>query len=202
MGKIKDINALSNLYVILADEGFDNVNLSYLGGFWVLIDAGLLTSKENMIKHVVVAYWFFELRPADSSFVSDDRLVWISVEGLPIITWNNNTLAKIVSQWGTLSDVDTVVDPSLPFKKIIYAWTPEFNNEFYENSSSDEESVKDEEINSHKKGTKSDDPFGIYKILNMNKEMEDLKGDDPTFPPGFTPKVVDDKKLDKPWGTT
>ncbi|GJU57971.1 RNA-directed DNA polymerase, eukaryota [Tanacetum coccineum] len=220
MRKIKDINALSNLYVILADEGFDNVNLSYLGGFWVLIDAGSLTSKENMIKHVGVASWFFELRPADSSFVSDDRLVWISVEGLPIITWNNNVLAKIVSQWGTLSDVDTVVDPSLPFKKNICAWTPEFNNEFYENSSSDEESVKDEEINSHKvndidhvsksicikennkfenlsnvskKGTKSDDPFRIYKILNMNKETEDLKGDDPTFPPGFTPKVVDDK---------
>ena len=27
MGKIKDINALSNIYVIFADEGFDNVNI-------------------------------------------------------------------------------------------------------------------------------------------------------------------------------
>ncbi|GKC76131.1 hypothetical protein Tco_1126905 [Tanacetum coccineum] len=39
MGKIKDINALSNIYVIFADEGFDNVNISYLGGFWILIEA-------------------------------------------------------------------------------------------------------------------------------------------------------------------
>nr|GEY02893.1 RNA-directed DNA polymerase, eukaryota [Tanacetum cinerariifolium] len=249
MGKIKDINVLSNFYVILTDEGFDNVHLSYLGGFWVLIDVGSVTSKEKMIKHVDVASWFSELRLADTSFVSDDRLVWISVEGLPIITWNNNALAKIVSQWGTLYDVDTVVDPSLPFKKLcvvtkshtiindmikiiikgrIYwirvkeleAWTPEFNNEFCENSSSDEESVKDEEINSHKvndidhvskssymkennefenlsnvskKGTQSDDLFGIYKILNRNKETEDLKGDDLTFPHGFTSKVADDK---------
>ncbi|GKG20663.1 hypothetical protein Tco_0380464, partial [Tanacetum coccineum] len=45
MGKIKDINALSNLYVILTNEGFDNVKLTYLGGFWVLIDVGSLSSK-------------------------------------------------------------------------------------------------------------------------------------------------------------
>ncbi|GKG52837.1 hypothetical protein Tco_0549949 [Tanacetum coccineum] len=60
MGKIKDINALSNLYFILADEGFDNVKLSYLGGFWVIIDAGSVTVKEKMLKHVGVASWFFE----------------------------------------------------------------------------------------------------------------------------------------------
>ncbi|GJT52208.1 hypothetical protein Tco_0978365, partial [Tanacetum coccineum] len=58
MGKIKDINALSNLYVILANKGFDNVNLTYLGGFWVLIDVGSLSSKEKMINHVGVASWF------------------------------------------------------------------------------------------------------------------------------------------------
>ncbi|GKE05812.1 RNA-directed DNA polymerase, eukaryota [Tanacetum coccineum] len=249
MGKIKDINALSNIYVILADEGFDNVSISYLGGFWILIDAGTVSSKEKMIKHVGMASWFSDLRPADPFFVSEYRLVWISVEGLPIGTWNNTALAKIVSQWGTLSDVDTVVDPSLSFKKLcmvtklhtiindrvkiivkgrIYwlrvkeleAWTPEFNNEFCENSSSDEESVEDEEINSlkvddidhvsesscmkennepeipnsvSKKGTQSEDPFGIYTILNRNNQNEKSKGDDPTFPPGFTPKAVDEK---------
>nr|GEV26424.1 hypothetical protein [Tanacetum cinerariifolium] len=119
-GKIKDINALSNLYVILADEGFDNITLSYLGGFWVLIDAGSVTFKEKMINHVGVASWFSELCPTNNSFVGEDRLVWISVEGLPMIMWNNKALAKIVSQWGTLSDVEDVVDTSLPFKKCMH----------------------------------------------------------------------------------
>ncbi|GJY89018.1 hypothetical protein Tco_0503646, partial [Tanacetum coccineum] len=32
MGKIKDINAVSNLYFILANEGFENLKLSYIGG--------------------------------------------------------------------------------------------------------------------------------------------------------------------------
>ncbi|GKA81261.1 RNA-directed DNA polymerase, eukaryota [Tanacetum coccineum] len=91
---------------------------------------------------------------------------------------------------------------------------------FDNNSSSDEESVKDEEINSFKvdnidhvsesscmkennepeipnsvskKGTQSKDPFRIYTILNRNNQNEKSKGDDPTFPPGFTPKAVDEK---------
>ncbi|GJW65323.1 RNA-directed DNA polymerase, eukaryota [Tanacetum coccineum] len=248
MGKIKDINALSNIYVILANKGFNNVNLTYLGGFWVLIDDGSLSSKEKMIKHVGVASWFIELLPASNSFVSEDRLVWISVEGLPIKTWNNNSFAKIVFPWGTLSDVDATDDASLPFKKLcvvtkphtiindkikiivkgqIYwirvkeleAWTPEFNNDFSDNSSSDEESVddkandfdKDKEIDhvsesscmndngelenhgtSNEQKINSKDPFGIYKLLNRNKDKEESKGDDPTYLPGFTPNVVDD----------
>nr|GEY68398.1 RNA-directed DNA polymerase, eukaryota [Tanacetum cinerariifolium] len=48
IGKIKDINALSNLYVILANEGFEQVNLTYLGEFWVLIDTGSTLSNEKI----------------------------------------------------------------------------------------------------------------------------------------------------------
>ncbi|GKE06708.1 hypothetical protein Tco_1398726 [Tanacetum coccineum] len=91
MGKIKDINALSNLYAILSNEGFDDVKLSYLGGFWVLIDTGSTSAKEKLIKHVGV------------------RLIWISEEGLLMCTWNINAFSKIVSPWGTLSDVDDVI---------------------------------------------------------------------------------------------
>ncbi|GJR34327.1 hypothetical protein Tco_1210011 [Tanacetum coccineum] len=121
MGKIKDINARSNLYVILNNKA----------------------AKEKLIKHVGVSSWFSELCPANNSSVSDVRLVWIVVEGLPICAWNNNALAKIVSSWGTLSDVDVVDDASLPFKKlcVLEAWGPKFDNEFCDNSSSDEESV-------------------------------------------------------------
>ena len=165
---------------------------------------------------------------------------------------NKNAYVKIISQWGTLSDVDINSDSSSSAKKLcvvtklhtiindrikvivkgrIYwirvkeleAWTPDFNNEFCENSSSDEESVEDGEINSFnvddvdhvsesscmkecneqeipnvasKKGTVSEDPFGIYSILKRNNQKENSKGDektDPIFPPGFTPKGVDEK---------
>ncbi|GJZ46097.1 RNA-directed DNA polymerase, eukaryota [Tanacetum coccineum] len=247
MGKIKDINALSNIYVIFTDEGFDNVNISYLGGFWILIEACSVASKEKILNHEGLASCFSELCIADPSFVSEDRLVWISIEGLPFNTWNNNAYAKIISQWGTLSEVDTTPDSSSSAKKIcvvtkvhtiinqrikiivkgkIYwicvkeleAWAPEFNNEFCENSSSDEESMEDGEFNSQKvddidhisesscmkegneqqapkTGTESEDPFGIHSILKRNNQKEKSKDagkSDPSFPPGFTPKGVNE----------
>nr|GEV76441.1 RNA-directed DNA polymerase, eukaryota, nucleotide-binding alpha-beta plait domain protein [Tanacetum cinerariifolium] len=47
MGKIEDINALSNIYVIFADEGFDNVNISYLVDFGFLLRHVLLHQKRK-----------------------------------------------------------------------------------------------------------------------------------------------------------
>nr|GEV66718.1 RNA-directed DNA polymerase, eukaryota [Tanacetum cinerariifolium] len=91
MGKIKDINALPNLFSLLENEGFEKVNIKYLGG-------GL-------------GYDGY-------------RLVWVSIEGLPSISWTNNTFAKIVSQWGSLSDVEEEDDSSLPFKKICIITKP------------------------------------------------------------------------------
>ncbi|GJV24669.1 hypothetical protein Tco_1377364 [Tanacetum coccineum] len=172
IGKIIDINALPNLYAILNNEGFDNVKLSYLGGYWVLIKSFSIASKEKLIKHVGVLSWFSELGHANNSFVSDVRLVWISIEGLPICVWNKDALAKIVSPWGTLSDVDVVDDASFPFQKVcvvtkastiindtikiivkgkIYwirireleAWTLDFDDEFCDTSSG-EESMREE----------------------------------------------------------
>ncbi|GJV74554.1 RNA-directed DNA polymerase, eukaryota [Tanacetum coccineum] len=193
MGKIKDINALSNLYVILANEGFDKVNLS------------------------------------------DECLVWISIEGLPIKTWTHNTFAKIVSPWGVMADVDTDADdPALPFKKLcvvtkthtiindmikvllkgcvlwlrvkeLEARSPDFSNDDSDNSSSDEESVNEEHDNGvelKKHGTSNaprpifEDPFGIYDLLNKNAAKQDSKGDDPIFPPGFTPDAINDTEVE------
>nr|GEU46283.1 proteinaceous RNase P 2-like [Tanacetum cinerariifolium] len=113
--KIKDINALPSLYAILNNEGFDNVKLSYLKGYWVIINTYSIASNEKLIKHIGVLSWFSELGNANNSFVSDVRLVWIFIEGLPIYVWNKDVLAKIVTPWGTLSDVDAVDDASFPF---------------------------------------------------------------------------------------
>nr|GEW78350.1 ankyrin repeat-containing protein [Tanacetum cinerariifolium] len=74
MGRIKYINALSNLYVILANEDFEKVKLSYLGGQWVLLDMDSTLSKEKIANHVGVGSWFEELKPTCNSFIGEDRI--------------------------------------------------------------------------------------------------------------------------------
>ncbi|GKA89912.1 RNA-directed DNA polymerase, eukaryota [Tanacetum coccineum] len=129
-----------------------------------------------MINHAGVLNWFHELGNANNSFVSDIRLVWIAIEGLPMCAWNNKALSKIVSPWGTLTPVDLVEDSSLPYRKVcvttkvstiindrtkiivkgkvywirireLEPWSPELDDEFCE-SSSDDEFVGDEKNNS------------------------------------------------------
>nr|GEV48402.1 putative retrotransposon Ty1-copia subclass protein [Tanacetum cinerariifolium] len=43
---------------------------------------------------------FIKLIQATNSFENDERIVWISIEGLPIKAWTPNTFRKIASLWG------------------------------------------------------------------------------------------------------
>nr|GEV45004.1 hypothetical protein [Tanacetum cinerariifolium] len=61
MGKVKDITALPNLYVILEEEGFQNFKISYLEGMWVLIELESSTASQKFIKHAGVGSWFSSL---------------------------------------------------------------------------------------------------------------------------------------------
>ncbi|GKB49278.1 RNA-directed DNA polymerase, eukaryota [Tanacetum coccineum] len=118
MGKIKDINAMSNLYLILANEDFDNVKITHLGGMWVLLEMDSIIVKDKILKHVGVGSWFNELQPACNSFVCYERITWISIEGLPITSFTRYTFAKIVSSCGELADVDEPESNILSYKSL------------------------------------------------------------------------------------
>ncbi|GKC82112.1 hypothetical protein Tco_1137829 [Tanacetum coccineum] len=64
MGKVKDITAMPNLYVILEKEDFQNFSLTYLGGLWVLTEMVSISAKEKLLNHTGVGSWFSSLRPA------------------------------------------------------------------------------------------------------------------------------------------
>ncbi|GKE60769.1 hypothetical protein Tco_1511136, partial [Tanacetum coccineum] len=87
IGRVKDVYAIPNLPCIISKEGFQNVKLSYLGGMWVLFEFDSLTAKEKFLNHSGIGSWFTELIQATSSFENDERIVWISIECLPIKAW-------------------------------------------------------------------------------------------------------------------
>ncbi|GJT31054.1 RNA-directed DNA polymerase, eukaryota, nucleotide-binding alpha-beta plait domain protein [Tanacetum coccineum] len=102
MGKVKEVSAIPNLPVMIAKEGFQNVKLTYLGGMWILFEFDSTTIKEKFLVHTGVGSWFNTIKQADNSFVNDERIVWVSVKGLPIKAWTPNSFRKIASCWGTL----------------------------------------------------------------------------------------------------
>ncbi|GJR61793.1 RNA-directed DNA polymerase, eukaryota [Tanacetum coccineum] len=145
MGKIKDLNAIPNLYLILSNEGFENVKISHLGGLWVLLNMDSVVAKEKVRKHV----------------------------GLPPKAMTHNTFAKIVSIWGDLMNVEDSECISLSYKRLcvkikakvtindtikvivngklfwirvkeLEPWYPNFKDEKDDNSSSGEESIEND----------------------------------------------------------
>ncbi|GKB77898.1 hypothetical protein Tco_0944793 [Tanacetum coccineum] len=156
MGKVKDITAMPNLYVILEKEGFQNLSLTYLGGLWVLIETVSISAKEKLLNHTGVGSWFSSLKPACNSFVSDERVVWISLEGLPLKVWTRNTFAKVASKWG-----------DLVHGKELEAWDPFICNDSYESESSDdEEDAKYDRSQSGDKVTTNNDVKRVLMISN------------------------------------
>ncbi|GJT54341.1 hypothetical protein Tco_0989395 [Tanacetum coccineum] len=90
----------------------------------------------------------------------------------PCVLGNNNALSKIVSPWGTLTPVDLVEDSSLPYRKVCV--TTKVSTIINDRTSQ-------EKI--------SDNPFGIYNILNKQDNKEAGQDSDPSHPPGITQEV-------------
>ncbi|GJR36512.1 RNA-directed DNA polymerase, eukaryota [Tanacetum coccineum] len=127
IGEIKQFASINNLRVLLANEGFSNMRIVYLGGLWVMIELPSAKSKSKLMKHVGVASWFKSLSNAQSDFLPRDRIVWVDVEGVPMHAWSRNTFHKIGSKWGEVLDLEESRDDFFARKRICIKTNQEDN---------------------------------------------------------------------------
>ncbi|GJW82553.1 RNA-directed DNA polymerase, eukaryota [Tanacetum coccineum] len=118
MGRVKEFNSITNLQTILSKEGFPSVKLVYLGGLWVMLELDNVESKLNLLQHVGVNSWFDSLQEAFPDFVSDDRVVWVDIEGIPLHIWSRDTFIKIGSKWGEVMDIEDNFGSSFARKRL------------------------------------------------------------------------------------
>nr|GEV85076.1 hypothetical protein [Tanacetum cinerariifolium] len=212
MGKVKDINALSNLFFIIANEGFGNVKLSYLGGHWVLLEMDSVDAKEKIIKHVGVGLWFVELKRAYNSFVCEERLVWVTIKGLLVKALTRNTFAKIISSWGELVEIDDSDNSSLSYIKVCVKTKPHvlindrikivIKGQLHLICVKELEAWIPEFITDKKEDSTMENPRGLMKMILIDKENEydhvsatsfaqDHDAEFQKIPKCFTPVVED-----------
>ncbi|GJR29057.1 RNA-directed DNA polymerase, eukaryota [Tanacetum coccineum] len=171
MGKVKDFGSLSNLKMILAKEGFVNLTLKYMGGFWILIEFNSLIVLENFKSHVGVGSWFSSLQQA------------------------SNHLGLIVGllEW-TLRAFRGYLLGSC---QEIHGWVLDFMEDEIEEDDSDEDIAtvdfdkENEDMNDiHNKEGYSDCEEKQQGTFNVVEESDStLK-----YPPGFTPGVTEKDK--------
>ncbi|CAI9278348.1 unnamed protein product [Lactuca saligna] len=104
--KARDFSTLLNLRVLCLNEGFDNFEMRYVGGLWVLIEFTSTKACKFFMESNAMDHWLLEKRAWDRYFAPLERKVWVDVEGLPLSVWSKESFRKIISKWGTIVHLD------------------------------------------------------------------------------------------------
>ncbi|GKE13982.1 nucleotide-binding alpha-beta plait domain-containing protein [Tanacetum coccineum] len=192
MGRVKEFSPLSNLKLVLADEGFENIQLKYLGGYWVMIEFLSKESKDKFMANVVVSSWFSLIQQASNAFHVDERVTWVDIEGIPLRVWSKNTFVRIVSKWGELLYVDDQKETCFHRKRVciktkfeesifeslkviiqgkvfwvrakeVYGWVPDFVDEDEINRETDDEAID---------GGKQEKKIEMHNLATMEGESD------------------------------
>ncbi|GJT01660.1 hypothetical protein Tco_0822829, partial [Tanacetum coccineum] len=116
MGKVKVFNSLSNLKLVLTNEGFAYIKLKYVGGLWVLIEFHANLSKEKFMANTSVVSWFSHLQQASNNVFTDKRITWLDIEGVPLkVNEARDSVMSSASSAVTYTSVYTDSEPGRVF---------------------------------------------------------------------------------------
>nr|GFC97947.1 RNA-directed DNA polymerase, eukaryota [Tanacetum cinerariifolium] len=114
----KDISSIPNLCTLLTKEGFPETNLTCLGGLWVMIELVNESTRNKLLLHSGVKSWFHVIQLATYDFVTDERVVWVDIEGVPLNLWSRDTFLKIGKKWGESMDIEENLVSSFARKRL------------------------------------------------------------------------------------
>nr|GFB94039.1 RNA-directed DNA polymerase, eukaryota [Tanacetum cinerariifolium] len=70
------------------------------------------------MNHIGINFWFQVIQDASSDFVSDERIAWMDIEGIPLRAWSRETFKKIGKKWGETLNLKDNVDTSFGCKRL------------------------------------------------------------------------------------
>nr|GEZ94131.1 hypothetical protein [Tanacetum cinerariifolium] len=122
---------------------------------WVMIELDKVVTKEQLLNHLGIKSWFLEIKDVVDDFVSQDRIVWMDIEGIPLKAWSRETFTKIGKKWESFKII-VKGKIYMVHAKELFTWNPVFKTHKVNDCDSDGES-------------------GIEPLLNNGNEVE---GDD------------------------
>nr|GEZ27489.1 RNA-directed DNA polymerase, eukaryota [Tanacetum cinerariifolium] len=150
MGRVKDFFSLSNIKIALTNEGFNDINIRYMGELWVMLEFASCKSKDLFRSNVGAGSWFSVLQQAKYDF---------TIRAKEVPGW----IPEIIE----VSDDDEQSVEDVKGGDIV---VHEMGNHG-EDSDVDEvpETMFDESSGQKKK--QSEDPFGIYPLLDKQRKV-------------------------------
>ncbi|GKE52918.1 hypothetical protein Tco_1488074, partial [Tanacetum coccineum] len=98
--KLKDVNSMSNMYVICRNEGFTELKIHHVGGLWIWIQFPSSSSADNFQSNASLKSVYSCIKTATPSFKVDEHMIWIEIRGLTLCAWGSNAYKKVVDMFG------------------------------------------------------------------------------------------------------
>ncbi|GJV00413.1 RNA-directed DNA polymerase, eukaryota, reverse transcriptase zinc-binding domain protein [Tanacetum coccineum] len=98
--KLKDIDSMSNMYTICRNEGFSDLNIHHVGGYWIWIQFLSSSACSKFQENESLKKLYSVKRAPSSNFTLDERILWIEISGLPLCAWGSNAYKKIACSFG------------------------------------------------------------------------------------------------------
>nr|GEX37501.1 RNA-directed DNA polymerase, eukaryota [Tanacetum cinerariifolium] len=107
---------VSFIKVINLDRLIENLNTIWIGRFHLFVNH---VRFERPKKLVFPTYKDMPAAPnAIHDFVSDERIVWVDIEGIPLNVWSRETFMRIGKKWGDTLDIEDNVNSSFGRKRL------------------------------------------------------------------------------------
>nr|GEX69266.1 RNA-directed DNA polymerase, eukaryota, reverse transcriptase zinc-binding domain protein [Tanacetum cinerariifolium] len=208
LGRVKDFASLPNLKIVLKNEGFVEIKIQYMGEFWVLLEFPSSKTKDLFQENMRVGSWFSVLKQTSSDFIPEGRIVWVEIEGRGRLCIHSKSGTNIYENFKVIFRGKAIR------AKEVHGWVPEFVDDSDDDDEEPDNGFKDGDVevqdggrcendsdevevsetvfeeSLEQKVNQSEDPFGIYLLLNKNKDKsENMKpsGHSLKYPSGFTP---------------
>nr|GEZ54607.1 RNA-directed DNA polymerase, eukaryota, reverse transcriptase zinc-binding domain protein [Tanacetum cinerariifolium] len=142
LGKVKEFASLTNLKVVLVSEGFDNVKLRHMGGFWVMLEFSSEEVKMKFQSSVGIGNWFSQLQQASSDFIIDGKVTWVELKG--ISSKMKRVCINIIGYFNILESFKIIYQGRAYWvrTKEVSGWVHDFVKENDEVVESDDESLE------------------------------------------------------------
>ncbi|GJZ40940.1 nucleotide-binding alpha-beta plait domain-containing protein [Tanacetum coccineum] len=127
LGKVKEFSSFDNMRMVLGNEGFDDIDLRYMGGMWIMIGFKTEDTKAKFQSCLGATSWFSLLIQASKEFVIDERITWVDIEGIPLKLWSESTFNRIAAKWGKMLYLEKLDEGCLYSKRLCILTTGKSN---------------------------------------------------------------------------
>ncbi|GJW14448.1 RNA-directed DNA polymerase, eukaryota [Tanacetum coccineum] len=144
--KLKDIDSISNMYTICRNEGFSDLNIHHVGGYWIWIQFPSSSACSKFQENESLKKLYSVKRAPSSNFTVDERILWIEIIGLPLCAWVSNAYKKIARSCGKFLFFEKEDSSALSSGREISSWCIKITDDYIDLSLND--NIKDVDTSS------------------------------------------------------